>query len=204
MKKTISLAGSLLMLLAGVSSADDITMMAEQELDRLGYATGPVDGEETLETTIAISKFQAENNLAVTGEVSPDLVRSLMAAQPGGSAAPAAAPTAAAAATVSAPAPAPAAAPDPAALQAAQQACLQQKMADAQAAQKKKRGFGSLMRAVTNTAARYGGGSDLARQVSETSYDVYNANATAADWERAAEDLGLTEDDIAACQSPPM
>ena len=51
MKKTISLAGSLLMLLAGVSSADDITMMAEQELDRLGYATGPVDGEETLETT---------------------------------------------------------------------------------------------------------------------------------------------------------
>jgi peptidoglycan hydrolase-like protein with peptidoglycan-binding domain len=195
MKKTISLAGSLLMLLAGVSSADDITMMAEQELDRLGYATGPVDGEETLETTIAISKFQAENNLAVTGEVSPDLVRSLMAAQPGGSAAPAAAPTAA---------PAPAAAPDPAALQAAQQACLQQKMADAQAAQKKKRGFGSLMRAVTNTAARYGGGSDLARQVSETSYDVYNANATAADWERAAEDLGLTEDDIAACQSPPM
>ena len=73
MKKTISLAGSLLMLLAGVSSADDITMMAEQELDRLGYATGPVDGEETLETTIAISKFQAENNLAVTGEVSPAL-----------------------------------------------------------------------------------------------------------------------------------
>lgn len=194
MKKSISFASSLLVLLAGVSAADDMTMMVEQELDRLGYATGPVDGEETLETTIAISKFQAENNLAVTGEVSSDLVRSLMTAQPGGSSgAPAAAP---------APAPAPAAAPDPAALQAAQNACLQEKMEAAQAKKKKKRGFGSLMKAVTNTAARYGGGSDLAGQVAETSSDVYNANATASDWEKAAEDLGLTEDDIAACQKP--
>ena len=33
--------------------------MIEQDLARLGYDTGPVDGEETLETTIAISKFQA-------------------------------------------------------------------------------------------------------------------------------------------------
>ena len=194
MKKSISFASSLLVLLAGVSAADDMTMMVEQELDRLGYATGPVDGEETLETTIAISKFQAENNLDVTGEVSSDLVRSLMTAQPGGSSgAPAAAP---------APAPAPAAAPDPAALQAAQNACLQEKMEAAQAKKKKKRGFGSLMKAVTNTAARYGGGSDLAGQVAETSSDVYNANATASDWEKAAEDLGLTEDDIAACQKP--
>ena len=69
MKKSISFASSLLVLLAGVSAADNMTMMVEQELDRLGYATGPVDGEETLETTIAISKFQAENNLDVTGEV---------------------------------------------------------------------------------------------------------------------------------------
>jgi len=196
MKKSISFASSLLVLLAGVSAADNMTMMVEQELDRLGYATGPVDGEETLETTIAISKFQAENNLYVTGEVSSDLVRSLMTAQPGGSSsAPAAAPAAV-------PAPTPAAAPDPAALQAAQNACLQEKMEAAQAKRKKKRGFGSLMRAVTNTARRYGGGSDLAGQVAETSSDVYNANATAADWERAAEDLGLTEDDIAACQNP--
>jgi len=193
MNKTISFAGSLLVLLAGVSSADDMTMMVEQELDRLGYATGPVDGEETLETTIAISKFQAENNLAVTGEVSPDLIRSLMAAQPGESAAPAAAPAAATAA----PAVAPATEPDPAMLQAAQQACLQEKMAAAQASQKKKRGFGRLLSAVTREAYR-AGDYDLAR----TTNDIYSASATADDLSAAAEDLGLTEDDVAECQNP--
>jgi len=195
MKKSISIASSLLILLSGVSAADEMTMMVEQELDRLGYATGPVDGEETLETTIAISKFQAENDLAVTGEVSSDLVRSLMTAQPGGgSAAPAAA---SAAAPPPAPAPAPAPVPDQAALQAAQNACLQEKMEAAQAKQKKKRGFGRLMSAVTRTAAQHGN-YDLAR----TAGDIYDVNATADDLSAAAKDLGLTEDDVAACQNP--
>lgn len=192
MNKTITFAGALLVLLAGVSSADDMTMMVEQELDRLGYATGPVDGEETLETTIAISKFQAENNLAVTGEVSPDLIRSLMAAQPGESAAPAAAPAAAAAAPAAS-----VAEPDPATLQAAQQACLQEKIAAAQASQKKKRGFGRLLSAVTREAYR-AGDYDLAR----TTNDIYSASATADDLSAAAADLGLTEDDVAECQNP--
>ena len=43
--------------------------MVEQDLDRLGYGPGPVDGEETMETTIAITKFQAASNMEITGEV---------------------------------------------------------------------------------------------------------------------------------------
>ena len=192
MIRTISLASSLLILLAGIASADDMTKMVEQELERLGYTTGTVDGEETLETTIAISKFQAENNLDITGEVSPDLLRALMAAQPG-------APAAAAAVQAPAAAQTPAPEPDAEALQAAQQACLQEKMMAAQEAQKKKRGFGRLLSAVTREAFR-AGDYDLAR----TANDVYSVNATAEDLSAAAEDLGLTEDDLAECENPPM
>ena len=90
---------------------------------------------------------------------------------------------------------------DAATLQAAQQACLQQKVAEAQASQKKKRGFGSLMRAVSRTAKNLGG-SSLTRQIAETSGDVYDVNATAADLESAAKDLGITEDAIEACRNP--
>ena len=60
--------------------ADDLTMMIEKDLAALGYETGPVDGEETLETVIAISKFQAENNMEVTGSVTPQLAGILSAA----------------------------------------------------------------------------------------------------------------------------
>lgn len=176
--------------------ADDLTKMIQKDLIALGYDPGNIQGEMSTETVVAISKFQAENNLDVTGEASPQLAGVIKArlnnknnAAGGGASAPAAA----------------AAQPaDPAALQAAQQQCLQDKIAAKQKSQKKKKGFGSLMRAVTNTAARFGGGSDLARQVSETSHDIYNVNATAGDWERAAEDLGLTKDELEECQNPPM
>lgn len=180
-------------LIAAVASADDLTMMVQTDLATLGYDAGDASGETTTKTIVAISKFQAEHNLEVTGEVTPQLAGILKAeinkqngtVRVGNSGAVAAAP-----------------ATDPAALQAAQQACLQEKIAQAQASQKKKRGFGSLMKAVTNTAARLGGGSELARQAAETSRDVYDVNATAQDWERAAEDLGLTTDDIEACRNP--
>ena len=163
--------------------ADELTLMVEQDLNRLGYETGPVDGEETMETVIAISKFQSEANLPVTGEVTPELARALMTQQQ--------APTSGASAT----APAAAAPQDSAALQTARQACLQEKIAAAQASKKKKRGFGKLMRAVTRNV-----GFDTG--MTETINDVYNANATAADLASAAKDLGLTEDDVAACQNP--
>lgn len=173
--------------LVATASADELTMMVEKDLAALGYDTGAVDGEETMETVIAISKFQAENNMEVTGEVTPQLAGILSAkvANPnletGG-----AAPSAPATPTQ-----------DPAALQAAQQACLQEKMAAAQAAQKKKRGLGRLMSAVTRTAAQHGN-YDLAR----TTSDIFSASATADDLAAAARDLGLTEDEIAACQNP--
>ena len=91
----------------------------------------------------------------------------------------------------------PTVAQDSAELKEAQQACLQQKIAEAQEAQKKKRGLGRLARAVVRTAARVGN-HDVGRAAS----DVYSANATADDLSAAAKDLGLTEDEVAACQNP--
>jgi hypothetical protein len=176
--------------LASVATADDLTMMIEKDLAALGYETGPVDGEETLETVIAISKFQAENNMEVTGSVTPQLAGILSAKVTSPDSHPEPASAAVAPAT-------PQPAVDPAAQQAAQQACLQEKIAAAQASQKKKRGLGSLMRAVTRTAGQ-SGNYDLYK----TTSDVYSAGATAADLASAAEDLGLTEDDVAACQNP--
>lgn len=82
-------------------------------------------------------------------------------------------------------------------LQAAQQACLQEKMEAAQAAQKKKRGFGRLMSAATRVAGRYGG-----IEAHQTMGDVYTATATADDVSQAAKDLGLTESDIEDCRNP--
>lgn len=184
---TASAAAILLGCGAATATADELTMMVEKELAALGYDTGPVDGEETMETVIAISKFQAENGIEVSGEVTPQLagILAAKAANPdletGAAASPAAPPPA----------------PDPAALQAAQQACLQEKMAAAQEAQKKKRGFGRLLSAVTRTATQQGN-YDVAR----TTNDIYSASATADDLAAAAKDLGLTEDEIAACQNP--
>ena len=198
MKKHTSVASALLVLLSGISTtvtADDLTMMIEQDLARLGYETGLVDGEETLETVIAISKFQAENNIDVTGEVTPQLARALMGAAP--NSAGQSMPDTANSITATAPQSVPAPAPDPAALQAAQNACLQEKVVAAQASQKKKRGLGRLLSAVTRTASR-SGNYDLARSAN----DVYYAGATADDLSAAARDLGITDDDVAACQNP--
>jgi len=114
-KKTLAIAISCVVALATQSViADELTLMVEQDLERLGYATGPVDGEETMETVIAISKFQSEANLPVTGEVTSELASALMTQSQ--------APTPGAAASATATAES----QDPAALQAAQQACLQE------------------------------------------------------------------------------
>ena len=167
--------------------ADELTAKIQKDLVALGYDPGNISGEVTTETTVAIARFQAERDMPVTGEVSPVLAGILSAEvdrQRSGSAAPAAAPSAAAP-------------QDPAALQAAQQACLQEKIAAREESQKKKRGLGRLMSAVGRTAAR-SGNYDLHR----TAGDVYSATATADDLSAAARDLGLTEDEVAACQNP--
>jgi peptidoglycan hydrolase-like protein with peptidoglycan-binding domain len=59
--------------------SDDLTQMVQNHLDALGYDTGNTSGEMSLETTIAISQFQAEKGLDVTGEVSPQLAGMLSA-----------------------------------------------------------------------------------------------------------------------------
>lgn len=172
--------------------ADELTQIIQKDLIALGYDPGNIQGELSTETIVAISKFQAENNLDVTGEPSPQLAGVIKARMKNGSGPGQAASL-----------PAQAAQPNPQALQAAQQACLREKVEAAQASKKKKRGFGSLMKAVANTATRFGG-NDLARQLSETQRDVYDVNATASDWDRAAKDLGITTEDIEACQNPNM
>ena len=83
----------------------------------------------------------------------------------------------------------------------AQQACLQQKVAERQESQKRKRGFARLARAVTRTASRLGN-NDISSDVSRVASDVYTAGAVANDLQGAAEDLGLTETDIEECRNP--
>ena len=176
-------------LLPAIALADDLTKIIQKDLIALGYDPGNIQGEKTTDTIVAISKFQAENSLDVTGEPTPQLagiIKAKLKERSGGGSA--------MAAGVAQPM-------DPAALQAAQQACLQEKVAAAQQSKKKKKGFGSLMKAVTNTAVRFGG-NDFMREIAQTSNDIYNVDATARDWDRAAKDLGITTDDIEACQNP--
>jgi peptidoglycan hydrolase-like protein with peptidoglycan-binding domain len=167
--------------------SDELTRTIQEDLIQLGYDPGINDGEPSTATAIAIAKFEADRDMTVTGEVTPQLGDALSdAVSEQGFAGPAFAEQ-----------PTPVPEQDPAMLQAAQQECLQKKMDESREAQKKKRGFGSLLRAVSRTASRTGN-YDLAR----TAGDVYSANASAADLSSAAKDLGITEDEIAACQKP--
>jgi len=180
-----------------VALADALTRIVQEDLKELGYDPGRVDGEFSTKTAIAVSQFEADHGLDVTGEVTPQLAGKIKAAMKGTLQSPGSAPKAAAAVPAAKPA-APAPAPSAQDMQARQQACLQEKMAAAQENQKKKRGFGSLMRAASRVGQRFGMGSDIA----QVTQDVYDVNATASDLSSAAEDLGLTQDDIEACRNP--
>ena len=178
--------------LPAIAQADELTEIVQKDLVALGYDPGNIDGEMSTETAIAISAFQAEHGLDVTGKPTPQLAGIIKSTiknrnNPSG-------------ATYTQASAAPAT--DPAALDAARQACLQEKIQAAQASQQKKRGFGSLMRAVGRTASRLGG--DAAQDIAQASRDIYDVNATASDLESAAKDLGLTESDIEACRNPAM
>ena len=72
---------------AGVSHADELTQIVQQDLTALGYDTGGVDGNPGTKTVIAVSRFQAEHGLEVTGEITPQLAGRIKAAMSqGGSA----------------------------------------------------------------------------------------------------------------------
>ena len=77
----------------------------------------------------------------------------------------------------------------------AQQACLEERARKQQQAQKKKRGLGSLVSAVARNAGRLGG-----EAITSVIGEAQNARATADDLSAAAKDLGLSEDDVAACR----
>ncbi len=61
--------------LQGSSMAETVQL----HLQALGYDVGAVDGEMSMQTVIAISTFQAEKGLEVSGEVSPQLLGVLSA-----------------------------------------------------------------------------------------------------------------------------
>lgn len=194
-----SLIVLLTMLLLSISfnaMSDELTQMAQLELQALGFDVDNTDGEATMKTIVAISKFQAENNMEVTGEASPQLIGVLRAAGKPQSAPP---PAAASAPAVAAPA---AAAQPQLTLEQRQQNCLQEKYAAAQERNKKKRGMQRLLSAVSRTSRQFGSGG-LAGDISRSSYEVYSANATANDLEQAGKDLGLTPDEMEECRNPP-
>jgi peptidoglycan hydrolase-like protein with peptidoglycan-binding domain len=166
------------------AAADELTAMIERDLAALGYDTGSVDGEADMRTAIAISQFQAENGLEVTGEVSPQLA-GILANEVKQSGTSAQTPATAAATTTST------------ASTASEQACLQQKIAAAEQQQaSKKKGLGGMFSSLSKTVAKYGN-NDLAEVTSE----VYEASATVNDLAAAARDLGITESEIAECTS---
>ena len=53
--------------------------MIQRDLIALGYDPGDANGQMSTQTIVAISKFQAENGLEVTGEASPQLAGILSA-----------------------------------------------------------------------------------------------------------------------------
>lgn len=65
---------------AAGSSPGGLVTMIQGDLKTLGLYQGPVDGELSTGTVVAISRFQAENGMEVTGEATPQLAGVLSAA----------------------------------------------------------------------------------------------------------------------------
>ena len=182
-------------LISQTSVADDLTAMIQVDLVNLGYEVDNTGGDLTIQTVIAISKFQAENEMEVTGEATPQLAGILSARvdKQSDNAAESATPE-------SGPDPVEAVAEDPVdaeTLRLAQEACIQEKVAEAEAKRKKQSGLNSLMSAVSRSAGQLGN-----EDVAASTRDIYTASATAADLSSAAKDLGVTEDDLEACKNP--
>ncbi len=162
------------------SAGDPLVQSIQRDLMALGYDPGNADGELSTPTVVAISKFQAENNLEVTGDATPQLAGILAAKRD--AAAPATAPPGTSAES----------------LEQAQAVCLQQKI---DAVKKKKQAFGRFMKAAASTTSRYGG-TKVTNEVEKASAEAYKADATAKDLEEAADALGLSKADIESCRNP--
>ena len=85
-------------------------------------------------------------------------------------------------------------------LSSRQQACLEEAAKAAEekdAASKKTKGFGRLMGKVARTANRLG----ISNKLHGVSRDIYDANATTADVEDIAGNLGITTEDVERCRN---
>jgi peptidoglycan hydrolase-like protein with peptidoglycan-binding domain len=60
-------------MISGAAMADALTQIIQRDLVTLGYEPGNTDGESSVATAVAISKFQAELDLVVTGDASPQV-----------------------------------------------------------------------------------------------------------------------------------
>ncbi len=71
------IAAALLLVLAFFSfdptHADELTQIVQKDLISLGYDPGAADGVVTTKTIIAVTNFQAQNNLEPSGEITPQL-----------------------------------------------------------------------------------------------------------------------------------
>jgi peptidoglycan hydrolase-like protein with peptidoglycan-binding domain len=178
---------------AGVAFGDELTQIVQQDLTTLGYDAGAADGTATTKTIIAVSKFQAEHDLKVTGEITPQLAGLIQATisqqtNPGSSAQ-------VAVTTEVTPAEA------QADLEARQKACLQEKVDAAQQVSQTKSGLGKLFSAVSRNVSQYGSVGSVT-QISDAADQIYSADATMGDLKGAAADLGISDSDIDACRNP--
>ncbi|ROH93784.1 peptidoglycan-binding protein [Stagnimonas aquatica] len=78
--RTASFAAFILAAVSTVAAASPYILEAERMLEQLGYQPGKVDGEFDAELTAAVSRFQADQRLPVTGLVDPQTHEVLMAA----------------------------------------------------------------------------------------------------------------------------
>ncbi len=174
---------------AGVVFGDELTQIVQQDLTALGYDTGGTGGTASTKTIIAVSRFQSEHNLDVTGEITPQLagvIKATLSRKNG--------PSTAAATTRVSPQQA------QAELKARQEACLQKKVESAKQTAKLKSGLNKFLSAVSRTATQFGG-TDVATQISTTTSDAASIDASITDLEGAAKDLGISQSDIDACKN---
>lgn len=181
--------------LAGVALGDELTQIVQEDLTSLGYDTGGVTGTATTKTIIAVSRFQAEHNLEVTGEITPQLAGVIKAAMSKQDKPSSTTASPVAATTQVSPEQA------QADLKARQEACLQEKVEAARQSAQLKSGLSKLLSAVSRTATQFGGG-ETAAQISTTTNDASSIDATITDLEGAATDLGISQSDIDACKNP--
>jgi peptidoglycan hydrolase-like protein with peptidoglycan-binding domain len=164
-------------------SADELTRRVQTDLVALGYQPGNTTGEATVDTTVAIAKFQAEHDLAVSGEVTPVLA-GILAAEVDKRAALESPASARPARTAEE-------------LAEMRQTCIEEKIAEAERSQRKRQGLGRIASAVSRVASR-AGNSDVSRAVG----DANVAADAVGDVTQAARDLGVAQSEIEACDHP--